>query len=446
MSKSSKKFYLRSEVTKALVDSWVKETGSVANAAKKYCSQIGGSKVPGQPSSYNAARHFLHDVVEGGNIGPGIIRSVTEEQALNRVRELLSAANIPIEEVGRIDKVHLKSEAVNVRQADGSSILTPRYKTSLSLSPKWAEGPKWPMIEQGPVLNIQYAPRVESVSGAKLKVFGWMDTQIWYYRNIETMELTPFHDVDAINIGLEALRLYQPDIVVIDGDLIDMASHSKYLQLPEFQLTYQPSINFTTRLLGTIRSIVGKKCKIVYVPGNHERRAAEYAAIYAKANYGIKRGTFENELPDTWPVQSLPYLLRLEELNIEYMHEYPGGEYWVNPGIVFTHQPEKNKDLRATLIHGHEESGEMKSHSVHTNEGIKVYRRYCVPGFGRQDNTKDKTLLNSTSVASNRAKKSGNQAFCTIDIVRDDMFQVLVHDIINGECSFYGKHLQAKKK
>ncbi len=357
---------------------------------------------------------------------------------------MLISSNIPVEQIGKIDKVHLKSEAVNVRQPDGSSILTPRYKTSITISPEWAEGPKWPVIEPGPTLNIQYIPRVESVSNAKLKVFGWMDTQIWYYRNIETMELTPFHDIDAINIGLEALRLYQPDVVVIDGDLIDMASHSKYLQLPEFQLTYQPSINFTTRLIGNIRSIVGPKCIIKYVPGNHERRAAEYAAINAKSNYGIKRGTFEGELPDTWPVQSLPYLLKLEQANVEYLSEYPGGEYWVNPNIVFTHQPEKNKDLRATLIHGHNESGEMKSHSVHTHEGIKVYRRYCVPGFGRQGNNTDKTVLSATAVTSNRAKKSGNQAFCTIDIVKDDMFQVLVHDIMNGECLFYGKHLQSK--
>ena len=438
------KLIKKSSITKATIEQWVIECGNPAEAAKKHFRHI-ESDVKGIRMTYHAARQFISDVISNGKPQIKIVSNAVKNQELNRIRELLVASNIPIEEVGKIDKVHLKSEAVNVRQADGSTILTPRYKTSITLSPKWEDGPQWPMIEQGPTLNIQYIPKVESVSNAKLKVFGWMDTQIWYYRNIETMDLTPFHDVDAINIGLESLRLYQPDVVVIDGDLIDMASHSKYLQLPEFQLTYQPSINFTTRLLGTIRSIVGAKCKIVYVPGNHERRASEYAAIYAKANYGIKRGTFENELPDTWPVQSLPYLLRLEELNIEYMHEYPGGEYWVNPNIVFTHQPEKNKDLRATLIHGHEESGTMNSHSVHTNEGIKVYRRYCVPGFGRQDNTKDKTLLNSTSVASNRAKKSGNQAFCTIDIVRDDMFQVLVHDIIKGECSFYGKHLQAKK-
>ncbi len=434
----------KSKITREVIEKWVAESGNPSEAAKKHYRHI-ESDTKGLPLTYHTARQFIADVISDGKPKQKILHNAVEEQALNRIRELIMASNIPVEEIGSIDKIHLKSEAVNVRQKDGSSILTPRYKTSLSISPKWAEGPQWPMIEQGPTLDIKYIPRVESVSGAKLKVFGWMDTQVWYYRNIETMELTPFHDVDAINIGLEALRLYQPDILVINGDLIDMASHSKYLQLPEFQLTYQPSIDFTTRLIGHFRSIVGPNCKIVYVPGNHERRAAEYAAIYAKANYGIKRGTFEGELPDTWPVQSLPYLLKLEQANVEYLHEYPGGEYWVNNNIVFTHQPEKNKDLRATLIHGHNESGEMITHSVHTHEGIKVYRRYCVPGFGRQDNTKDKTLLNSTSVASNRAKKSGNQAFCTIDIIREDMFQVLVHDIINGECSFYGKHLQTKK-
>jgi hypothetical protein len=236
---------------------------------------------------------------------------------------------------------------------------------------------------------------------------------------------------------LEALRRYAPSVVVILGDFLDLAPLSRYLQVAEFQLTLQPALNYAHSLLVEIRETVGPNCEIVYIPGNHERRLSQYILENAASLFGIKKAN----IPSSWPVQSIPSLLRLDELDIEYLAEYPGGEYWITPKLLCTHAPEKNEDLRASLIHGHNESSKLDSHSVTYHHGQEVYQRYCVPGLGKQGAVQDKLALNRTEVPSNRARKSGNQAIATVDVYSDNFFQVNMWDIQKGKMIFYGEVL-----
>jgi hypothetical protein len=323
-------------------------------------------------------------------------------------------------------------EAMTKNEETQEAVVTPlKYDkrfVEIEFSPKWEDkGPEWPLIERAQQAPITYVPssHVKQQKFAK-RVFVIPDCQVGYYRNIQTMELTPFHDLKAIDVMLQMLRDYKPDHVVILGDFLDLASLSKYLQVAEFQLTLQPSIDYGYKLLAQIRSIVGPNCKIDALAGNHERRMAEWVSRNALAAYGIRRGG----IPESWPVMSIPHLLRLDELGIEYSAEYPGGQVWITPKLVCTHQPpDKKRDLRASVIHGHTPHYRVEGHTVHYHGGIESYHTYSIPGLMRIDEVKDKTALVRTAVPSNRTRVSWTQGVATVNVVDEDLFKVEVHPI-----------------
>ena len=73
---------------------------------------------------------------------------------------------------------------------------------------------------------------------------------------------------------LAVLYDFDADRVIILGDLLDCSELSRYLMVQEFQETFQPALDYTYKLLAKVRSIIGPKVEIVYIPGNHERRVS----------------------------------------------------------------------------------------------------------------------------------------------------------------------------
>jgi hypothetical protein len=363
---------------------------------------------------------FLHDELRARGIDPKMI-------SIKKAKILTSKKNW--------DAFHKDDETgeavVTALQGDHRNVL-------IEIEPKKYE-PEWPVIQPASPVKLNYLPLKDgpNLSGLKKSTFILPDCQIGYYRDINAGRLTPFHDLKAISATLNALVVYKPSEIVILGDFLDLAPLSRYLQVAEFQMTLQPALNYAHSLLLQIRCIVGPDCKIVYLPGNHERRLSQYILENAASLFGIKKAN----IPNSWPISSIPSLLRLDELNIEYLAEYPGGEYWITPKLLCTHAPEKNKDLRASLIHGHNESSKLDSHSVTYYHGQEVYQRYCVPGLGKQGAVKDKTALNRTEVPSNRPRKSGDQAIATVDVYSNTLFQVNLWNINKGKIIFYGELL-----
>jgi hypothetical protein len=67
--------------------------------------------------------------------------------------------------------------------------------------------------------------------------------------------------------------------------------------------------------------------------GNHDRRLQKAIVRNALAAFGIRRA----DKPDEWPVLSVPYLLRTEDLGVEYVGGYPAGIYWLNDRLACIH-------------------------------------------------------------------------------------------------------------
>ncbi|WP_218571937.1 hypothetical protein, partial [Pseudomonas sp. SZ57] len=75
------------------------------------------------------------------------------------------------------------------------------------------------------------------------------------------------------------------------------------------------------------------EAEVTLIEGNHDRRLQKSILRNAKAAFGLKRA---ND-PESWPVLSVPNLLRLDDLGVEYVEGYPAGEKWINDNLVCIH-------------------------------------------------------------------------------------------------------------
>jgi hypothetical protein len=187
-----------------------------------------------------------------------------------------------------------------------------------------AGGPEWPVIQPAePVTVVVGDTPAKPVRGMKLAVKG-ADTQIGF-RRLEDGSLDPFHDEAAMNVFVEVCKSYQPDKIQILGDFLDLASQGRFAQEAAFAQTTQEALNAGHRFLATLRAVC-PDAEIVVIEGNHDKRMQNFIEANAIAAFGLKRAG----LPESWPVMSLPYLLRLDELNIQYVDAYPAATDWDN--------------------------------------------------------------------------------------------------------------------
>jgi len=183
--------------------------------------------------------------------------------------------------------------------------------------------PKWPVIDQAAPVEIQWMPLPSKPArGGLLLSLKGADTQIGF-RALPDGTHEEFHDADAMDTFVEVARIEQPDSIIILGDFLDLAGQGKYIQEAGFARTTQMSLDFAHEWLSVLRA-AAPESKIVIIEGNHDKRMQNFIELNALAAFGLTRAN----MPDDWPVMSLPYLLRLDELDIEYMDAYPAAVYW----------------------------------------------------------------------------------------------------------------------
>src|SRR5690606_21530085 len=80
------------------------------------------------------------------------------------------------------------------------------------------------------------------------------------------------------------------------------------------------------------------------IEGNHDKRLQGFIETTALAAFGPRKAGW----PESWPVMSIPNLLRLDELNITYYDAYPAATYWDNDFVRNTHGTKANSRGRTT--------------------------------------------------------------------------------------------------
>jgi UDP-2,3-diacylglucosamine pyrophosphatase LpxH len=248
-----------------------------------------------------------------------------------------------------------------------------------------SEYPEWPVIQPAEPINVVIADRpAKPVRGMKLAIKG-ADTQIGF-RRLADGTLDPFHDVAAMDVFIEVCKSYQPDKVQILGDFLDLASQGRFAQEASFAQTTQEALNAGHKFLATLRAAC-PDAEIVVIEGNHDKRMQNFIEANAIAAFGLKRAG----LPESWPVMSLPYLLRLDELNIQYVDAYPAATDWDNDTTRNIHGTKANAkgSTTAQYVHevphlntwaGHTHRTEITYHSVIGPRGERIESYSANPG------------------------------------------------------------------
>ena len=244
-------------------------------------------------------------------------------------------------------------------ECGGKKVLRGSEKVDMlgvELSPAWEEGPQWPVVQPCPPQRVVY-PR-QSVTSDE----GWStavilpDMQIGYYRDRDDV-LQPTHDEAALWIALQVVKAARPSQVVMVGDNLDFPELGKYLTTPAFARTTQAAIDRAGSLMAQVRVCAGPGAGVVWLAGNHEERLPKYLLSNSVAAFGLRKAN----APESWPVLSIPYLCRTDEVGIEFRPGYPASECWINDRLRVIHGHKATKttttaylnEERVSTIYGH---------------------------------------------------------------------------------------------
>jgi hypothetical protein len=224
--------------------------------------------------------------------------------ALGRIADLLDRNGIDLAEIGAITKVNLWQGFSKDQETGENNVVD---LVGVQIAPAWAEGPQWPVVQQAAPTLIRPKPRKSATSGTVIAILP--DPQIGYRRN-ETGDLDPFHDEHAIDVALQIVADAKPHRIINLGDSCDFAEwSSKFTISPEMVLTTQPTIDRLHRFIAEQIAAAPDDCQITLMEGNHDARLPLAITKNAMAALRLRRAN----TPDSWPVLSMPHLLRLDD-------------------------------------------------------------------------------------------------------------------------------------
>lgn len=202
------------------------------------------------------------------------------------------------------------------------------------------------------------------------------DTHIGYRINEYMTEMLPFHDRRAMDIAVQAAEMLQPDSIVVLGDLLDLAMFTdKFVRYTEFERATQPSLLEAFHFLLRLRKACPRS-RIELHQGNHEKRMERI--MLANMRYACKlKPADEMHLP---PSMSVPRLLSLHELGIEWVGDYPDDISWMGDNLQVLHGSHASQTATSTIekilktstvckIVGHIHRIETAGRTFHTRNG-----------------------------------------------------------------------------
>lgn len=183
--------------------------------------------------------------------------------------------------------------------------------------------------------------------------------------------LQPFHDDDAMDIAIQLVARLNPDYVVHLGDLLDLAPFSRFAREPGFRGTTQPTLDRAHQYLAETRA-VAPNAKHVLIGGNHDVRIEREVSKLLPELAGLRQPGSEHA------ALSVPALLGLDALDVEYVGGYPAGEFWLSDQLRAVHGDTVNsggstaariaQDATGaySTVFGHVHRSEFHTHRIRT--------------------------------------------------------------------------------
>ena len=265
----------------------------------------------------------------------------------------------------------------------------------------------------------------------------------------------PFHDEKAMNIALQITSWLSDndrvDSVINLGDYLDLPTFGKYEQEPAFANTTQQAFDRGHLFLQEQRAAAGPDAKIVLIEGNHDRRLEKFISINAASAWGLKRANM-----NSFPVMSIPYLLRLDEIEVEYIDAYPAGAYWLTKTLRAMHGTKvrsggstaaayTNDTPHISTVFGHVHRQEVQSRTVFDREGA-IKSSAISPGCLCRVDGAVPSVNGSTKIDGSPTKYFENwqQGIAVITIDEDEQFYTELVQINDGVAWFRGNKFTAK--
>ena len=280
------------------------------------------------------------------------------------------------------------------------------------------------------------------------------DPQIGYrlFDEGDEGDLDPFHDEAAMNVALQIIQ-YEENVyqVVNLGDFLDLPSQGRFAQEATFANMTQRAIDRGHYFLAQQR-VAAPSAEIVLIEGNHDRRLQNFVEMNAVSAFGLKRA----EKPSEWPVMSLPFLLRLDELRVSYIDSYPAGKHWINDKLRAIHgnKVRSNGSTAAaytndmphiSTIFGHTHRLEIQSKTTFDRMG-KIRNMAISPGCLCRVDGAVPSVNGSIGIDGRPAQEFENwqQGIAVIKYMDTGEFFVDLVQIEDGRTVYQGKEFQAQ--
>jgi predicted phosphodiesterase len=359
--------------------------------------------------------------------------------SLGKLELLLERSGISVDDVSRVERVNVWQGFLKNDDGEAETV----DLAGISLVPRWADGPEWPVVDRGPAVKLPKRPVACSPGDHQTAVI-LPDMQIGYYRNGGD-DLEPTHDEAAIAAALAIVAAAKPAQVVLVGDNLDLPEFSRYRTTPAFARTTQATVDRATVLCGQLRA-AAPHADIVWLAGNHEERMPNWLLDNASAAFGLRRG----HTPESWPVLSVPYLCRMDDASIRYEPGYPASHHWITPKLKVIHgELVKSSGSTAHAYLGREKTSVIFGH-VHRREYAARTRddhdgprevMAATPGClcrtdGAIPSTKGGTELDGRPVA---RSEDWQQGLAVVDFAPDGRFWYEQIEIRDGQARWRGK-------
>lgn len=161
----------------------------------------------------------------------------------------------------------------------------------------------------------------------------------------------PFQDIELHKRFCCFLDEQAPERGVLMGDTIDLPDISRHPADPDWQAKTQECLDSGGQMLLDYRE-AGPSTAWVKFPGNHEERIRRAVIDRLSDFHGLRPAQIES-LPDLPPVHDPEYLLRLDELGIQYLRpkgSYKYAKYMVTPYLQAKHGDSARKGSGATAL------------------------------------------------------------------------------------------------
>ena len=312
----------------------------------------------------------------------------------------------------------------------------------------------WMVLKHPVALEPVVSPVLVTVVPAKIakqnqatgeikRLLALPDPQFGFHKSLRTGKLTPFHDRLALDIALQIAREYRFDKKVWLGDLLDLAEFTdKFVRSPNYYWSTQPAAIEAKWWLAQFR-LADPDDEEYALEGNHDERIKEHLIKHFKEGYGL-RAVDRLELP---PMMTVPYILALHDINVEWVPDYPNGEVWVNPQLACEHGAVVRSksggtvtamitDANESRIMGHTHRLEFASKTVYGREGARIVEVWSMGCLCRIDGV----------VPGVKARQNWQQALGFVEYTEDGWHDIQPIRISNGRAYFRGKLYEGRDR